>query len=312
MKKLLAALGALLLVGGLASPAFSTEDPVVETQTQTKIHKSYVCKYITTPGDGEVLQTGQNPIWVDNSSLSGKDEEVNVGDSFSDAQGRSVVIVANTPKLDPEPGLGDCEGTPPTPVLFSFSDPVPPTCEEAGSFLQAAFPGVSITVDPAYSGPGTYTVTATLDEPLTTTWPDGTTEPKSREVTVQGKTGFQSTDPQAACYLAPTPTPTPTTPTPTPTVTTATPTPTVTTPTPTVTQPAVVVVVTTPPAKTTPPAPKSSTPSETPSDTPVPTTTTTELPKTGGNTTLALVAAALLAGGATLIAASRRRRGAHQ
>ena len=69
----------------------------------------------------------------------------------------------------------------PTPVLFSFDSLVePPTCEEAGTLLQEAFPGVTITVDPPFDGPGTYTVTATLDDPVGTTFPDGTTAPKTR------------------------------------------------------------------------------------------------------------------------------------
>jgi LPXTG-motif cell wall-anchored protein len=99
----------------------------------------------------------------------------------------------------------------PTPVQFSFDDAVaPPTCEEAGALLVDAFPGVSITVEPAFDGPGVYTLTATLDDPENTEWADGTNEPKSREVTVLGATGFQSEDPDAPCYLATTDTPTPT------------------------------------------------------------------------------------------------------
>jgi uncharacterized repeat protein (TIGR01451 family) len=73
------------------------------------VHKSYVCKYVGQPNVDERLQTGQNPIWVDNHSLTGKDNSVvAVGDTFSDKQVKSVVIVANTPKLDPEPGIDQC------------------------------------------------------------------------------------------------------------------------------------------------------------------------------------------------------------
>lgn len=223
--------------------------------TANAVHKSYVCKYVDKPGEAERLQTGQNPIWVDNHALLGHDGTTVVGQEFSDAQGRSVVIVANTPKLDPEPSIEDCpppnppptptptptptETVPvtPTPVQFSFDDVVtPPTCEAAGALLVDRFPGVTVTVSPAFDGPGHYTLTATLDDPEHTTFSDGTTEPKTREVDVLAATGFQSTDPEAACFLAtPTPTPTTTTPTPTPTVTTPTPTPTQhsVTPTPT-------------------------------------------------------------------------------
>lgn len=91
-------------------------------------HKSYVCKYVTKPGTGEVLQTGQNPIWVDNNALLGHDGTTYVGESFSDAQGRSVVIVANTPRLTPEPSVSECPTTvPPTPTPSPSSSETTPT-----------------------------------------------------------------------------------------------------------------------------------------------------------------------------------------
>jgi hypothetical protein len=114
--------------------------------------------------------------------------------------------VSVTPSESPSPSV-----TPsfPTPVQFAFEDTVaPPTCEEAGALLIDAFPGVSITVEPAFDGPGDYTLTATLDDPVNTEWEDGTTAPKTREVTVLAATGFQSEDPEAPCFLATTPTPT--------------------------------------------------------------------------------------------------------
>ena len=85
----------------------------------------------------------------------------------------------------------------PTPVQFSgFSTPTPPTCDEPGSFSQVAVPGVRFTVTPEYNGPGTYTVTATLDNPEAFTFPDGTTAPKSTTITVGSATRVtQSTNP---------------------------------------------------------------------------------------------------------------------
>jgi hypothetical protein len=90
-------------------------------------------------------------------------------------------------------------------VQFSaFSEPTPPTCDEPGSFSQIAVPGVRFSVTPEYDGPGTYTITATLDNPEAFTFPDGTTAPKSTTVTVLGATGVtQSSNPEAPCYLAP-------------------------------------------------------------------------------------------------------------
>jgi hypothetical protein len=117
----------------------------------------------------------------------------------------------------------------PIPALCS-AEPTPPTCDTPGSFdFEDTFPNVSVTVTPAYDGPGTYTLTITAENGAT--FPDGTTT-KTRVITVLDALGYQSTNPQAPCYRAPPPTPTPTvtsTPTPTPT---ATPTP---TPTPTAT-----------------------------------------------------------------------------
>src|SRR3954454_24242570 len=85
---LIALIGALIMSSGLILLTSSSA-----SATQEVSHKSYVCKYVNKPGGGtELLQTGQNPIWVDNHSIAGKDV-VSVGDKFSDAQGYSQVIV---------------------------------------------------------------------------------------------------------------------------------------------------------------------------------------------------------------------------
>ena len=89
-------------------------------------HKSYICKYVSKPGEAERLQSGQNPIWTDNHSLLGYDGTVTVGQEFKDGQFRSVVIVANTPKLDPEPSISACVATPP-PSSPPPSSPPPST-----------------------------------------------------------------------------------------------------------------------------------------------------------------------------------------
>jgi hypothetical protein len=100
-----------------AAPSASTHSP----------HKSYVCKYVSKPGQAERLQTGRNPIWVDNHSLLGYNGTVTVGQEFKDRQGRSVVIVANTPKLHPEPSVADCPPvTPPTTTKTTPPTTTPP------------------------------------------------------------------------------------------------------------------------------------------------------------------------------------------
>ena len=87
----------------------------------TKVHKSYVCKYVDKPGVAERLKGGENPIWVDNHSLLGFNGTVTVGQQFKDAQFLSVVIVANTPRLNPEPTVADCPGVVTPDVLFTDS-----------------------------------------------------------------------------------------------------------------------------------------------------------------------------------------------
>lgn len=114
------ALAAIMLVSSVAVFAGG------QASATSVVHKSYVCKYTHKPGtDTEVLQTGQNPIWVDNHSLTGKDNSlVKVGDTFSDRHGKSVVIVANTPKLNPEPGIDQCPGyVPPTTTTVHCQQP---------------------------------------------------------------------------------------------------------------------------------------------------------------------------------------------
>jgi len=102
-----------------------------------------------------------------------------------------------------------CPPDNPTPVQFSgFSAPTPPTCDEPGSFSQQPFEGITFDVSPDFDGPGTYTVTATLVDDENTTFPDGTTAPKSTQITVDAATGVtQSSNPEAPCYQAAPPPP---------------------------------------------------------------------------------------------------------
>ncbi len=128
------------------------------------IHKSYVCKYVGTPGVDEVLQTGQNPIWVDNHSID--EDPVVEGSYFTDKQGRSFVLVANTAKLDPEPSADACpapEGpTQVTPLAPSFTDP---TCDARKvSLTLPEQEGVVYTVEGQVSQGESVEVTATPEE----------------------------------------------------------------------------------------------------------------------------------------------------
>jgi hypothetical protein len=136
-----------------AAPSASTHSP----------HKSYVCKYVSRPGQAERLQTGRNPIWVDNHSLLGYNGTVTVGQEFKDRQGRSVVIVANTPKLDPEPSVADCPPlTPPTTTKTTPPTTTPPATTKTTT------PPVTKTTTP----PATHATT-----PVTTPAPSASTYP---------------------------------------------------------------------------------------------------------------------------------------
>jgi hypothetical protein len=151
MKKIAVLLIAIGTTLAVAAPAVA----------DAPVHKSYVCKYVGTPGVDERLQTGQNPIWVDNHSLLGDDGETFVGQEFSDAQGRSIVIVANTPKLDPEPTVADCPapvGPSPSPTPSPTAPPTPtpapnPTTPPSATVTPSASPTPSESPTPSPTPP---------------------------------------------------------------------------------------------------------------------------------------------------------------
>jgi hypothetical protein len=103
--------------------------------------KVWVCKYVHTPGGDEVFKGGKNPIEVSGNAIAGRTTgQINVGDQFPDAQGRSVVVQVG----GPDPGDGSCSPTPP---------PVPPTTPTtpATSTTTGTTPG---TVAPHTGGEG--------------------------------------------------------------------------------------------------------------------------------------------------------------
>lgn len=88
--------------------------------------KVFVCKYVGTPGEDEVLQTGNNPIEVSVNAIKDWDQDGYPpnGYEFQDAQGRSIVIAESPTRGDgqrDEPTIEDCplpDGPPPVePVL---------------------------------------------------------------------------------------------------------------------------------------------------------------------------------------------------
>lgn len=166
----------LVMLGGAA---FATD----------KIHKSYVCKYVGTPGVNERLQTGRNPIWVDNHSLPGSPEETHVGQEFADAHGRSVVIVANTGKLDPEPSIEDCpppRGPTETPTPTQTPTPTAtptqtstPSPTETPSRTPTSTPTPSETETPNQTPSESMSPTPSTSAPPTTGSPDHLGQPSN-------------------------------------------------------------------------------------------------------------------------------------
>lgn len=70
-------------------------------------HKWYVCKYVGKPGVDERLQTGQNPIFVDEHAIA--ESPVVKGSYFKDGQYRSFVLDGPYKhKLNPEPSVSQC------------------------------------------------------------------------------------------------------------------------------------------------------------------------------------------------------------
>ena len=94
----------LLLLGACGTPRAAGQNDEIPSD------KVFVCKYVRKPGENgfELLQTGQNPISVSINALVGPGEDVNIGDEFEDAQGKSVVIAFDTGQ--PEPDVSECPG----------------------------------------------------------------------------------------------------------------------------------------------------------------------------------------------------------
>lgn len=170
MKLFLKTLGAALLLGSLLLAIVVTvaraepTGPTGETGDNGAPESSwYVCKYVGTPGDTETLQTGQNPIFVNEHSIETY-PNVAVGDDFSDAQGHSVVVAGPyaPPGLEVEPACPTSTPTPtPTPTVTP-TPTTPPTTSPSPTPTTTTTP--IPTVSPT-TPPPTPTVTPTVTLP---------------------------------------------------------------------------------------------------------------------------------------------------
>jgi len=113
------ALGVFTIGAGLALAAGTTAASAAGGVDK----KDYVCKYVGTPGVNERLQTGNNPIWVATDFPEGA--------FFNDAHGRSFVLIADTPRLNPEPDPSACPD--PTGGVTDPTEPADPETESTDS-----------------------------------------------------------------------------------------------------------------------------------------------------------------------------------
>lgn len=86
-------------------------------------HQVWVCKYVQTPHTNEVLKAGKNPIFVDWASLTGREDAPHVGDTFSDAHDKSVVVQIG----GSSPGTDACIASPPPTSPPPTTPPTTPT-----------------------------------------------------------------------------------------------------------------------------------------------------------------------------------------
>lgn len=183
-RRIAAVLGALALIFALAAPALAQGGKVV------------VCKYVGTPGAGERLQTGNNPIVVSANALKGKGFSGKFPFEFSDAQGRSVAIryAANSHDGD----ISECGGTPsPTPSVKPSTKPSP-TPEPSPTTSPSVRPTPTQSSTPTFTPTPTASPTPT---PTGTTSPTGT--PTAPERTPRVTLPPTDTEPSTATAGAP-------------------------------------------------------------------------------------------------------------
>jgi hypothetical protein len=128
------------------------------------VKKVAVCKYVGKPGVNELLKSGKNPIVVSINSLVGPHGAQPVlGQAFSDAQGRSVVVALPGMPIPAEgscpQGQGPQEGAPATPVITAA------TCTSGEVLaMPADTEDITYTETGALAGPSTVVVTATAQD----------------------------------------------------------------------------------------------------------------------------------------------------
>ncbi len=160
MKRVLAVigLGALMAAFGVFVVVALAGDKVVGPNGE---HQVVVCKYVGTPGVDERLQTGNNPITPDASSLPGFTGTFPW--AFADAQGRSIAIRWAADSHDGH--ISECPA-PQGPIEVTATAPAfqDPTCELGAEVDLPTVAGLTYTIVGTVAAGQTVKVTATADE----------------------------------------------------------------------------------------------------------------------------------------------------
>lgn len=144
--------------------------------------KVWVCKYVDKPGEAERLKGGKNPIQVDDSATN---ESEQIGTSFADAQGRSVIVAgedSECPAPTPETTttvpvtsttapVGTTTTTAPSVTSTTI---VHPPCDDCGTTVPSStststLPPISSTTLPPTTLPSTSTTSGTPQSTAPTT-----------------------------------------------------------------------------------------------------------------------------------------------
>ena len=161
---------ALALIGlvGCATPAVTSLDPPVG-------NKVWVCKYVGTPGVDERLQTGQNPISVSVNSIPDPEGDgVHVGDEFTDAQGRSLVIAFDDGGPEPPPECPEPNNTTTTTTTTEVTTSTSTTTPTTSSSTTST---TTTSTIPSTTSSSTSTTTTSSSTTTSTTTPPTTSGP---------------------------------------------------------------------------------------------------------------------------------------
>jgi hypothetical protein len=155
----------LIIFAAAAVTAAAVAAGVAFAWESVPTNKVAVCKYVGKPGVNEVLKAGKNPIVVSINSLVGPaGGEPTLGQEFSDAQGRSVVVAL--PGM-PIPAQGSCPAPTTEPESVTPAEPVttPATCT-SGAVLTVPpdTDAITYTATGSLTGPSVVVITATAKE----------------------------------------------------------------------------------------------------------------------------------------------------